>query len=107
MKSISTIEQFNDIISSNKEVIVKFSAGWCPDCTRMDMFIDPIVEEYKQQYTWYEVNRDELPEIAEKYDVMGIPSLLIFQDSEKKAHLHSANAKSPEQITEFLQSQNG
>ena len=106
MKSITTPEQFNEIISSDNEVIVKFTAGWCPDCTRMDMFIDPIIEEYNQ-YTWYEVNRDELPEIAEKYDVMGIPSLLIYQDSEKKAHLHSANAKSPEQVTEFLQRQKG
>ena len=71
----------------------------------MDMFIDPIVEQY-DQYTWYEVNRDVLPEIAEKYEVMGIPSLLIFQNGEKKAHLHSANAKSPEQVTDFLDAQN-
>ena len=106
MNSITTTEQFNDIISSDKEVIVKFTAGWCPDCTRMDMFIDPIIEEYKQ-YTWYEVNRDELPEIAEQYDVMGIPSLLIYQKNEKKAHLHSENAKSPDKVTEFLQKQKG
>ena len=97
MNSISTAEQFNNIISSDKEVIVKFTAGWCPD---------PIIEEYNQ-YTWYEVNRDELPEIAEQYDVMGIPSLLIYQNNEKKAHLHSANAKSPDQITDFLKSQKG
>lgn len=52
------------------------------------------------------MNRDELPEIADKYDVMGIPSLLIYKNGDKKAHLHSANAKSPDQVTEFLQSQN-
>lgn len=44
MKSITTTEEFNQIISKDEEVIVKFSAGWCPDCTRMDMFIDPIVK---------------------------------------------------------------
>jgi len=33
---------------------------------------------------------------------MGIPSLLVFQNGEKKAHLHSANAKSPEEVREFL-----
>lgn len=106
MNSITTIENFNQIISSDKKIIIKFHAGWCPDCRRMDMFIDPIVEEYNQ-YAWYDINNDELPEIAEKYEVMGIPSILIFQNSEKKGHLHSANAKSPEQVTEFLQSQNG
>ncbi|MGE7623145.1 thioredoxin family protein [Viridibacillus sp. NPDC096237] len=104
MKPITTIEQFNETTATTKPVIVKFHAGWCPDCTRMDMFIDPIIEEYNQ-YDWYELNRDELPELAEKYDVMGIPSLLIFKEGVKLAHLHSANAKSPAQVTEFLEAQ--
>ena len=105
MIEITTVEQFNAIISGDQKVIVKFFAGWCPDCTRMDMFIDPIVEEYSQ-YTWYSANRDNFPELAEKYQVLGIPSLLIFQNGEKLAHLHSANAKSPDQATEFLDAQN-
>lgn len=101
MKKISTTEQFNELIQSDKEIIVKFFADWCPDCTRMNMFIGDILEEYNQN-DWYELNRDELPELADKYQVMGIPSLLIFKNGEKKAHLHSANAKQPEEVTEFL-----
>ncbi|ANU25899.1 thioredoxin family protein [Planococcus versutus] len=104
MKSVTTTEQFNEVINGEQPVIVKFQAGWCPDCRRMDMFIDPIVEEYNQ-YQWVDVNRDELPELAEKYDVMGIPSLLVFKGGEKTAHLHSANAKSPESVTNFLEDQ--
>jgi len=104
MQAITTSEQFNEIIASEQPVIVKFYAGWCPDCTRMNMFIDPIIEEY-DQYTWYEINRDDFPELAEKYQVMGIPSLLIYKNSEKLAHLHSANAKSPEDVKEFLNAQ--
>ncbi|CAM3205332.1 thioredoxin family protein [Filibacter tadaridae] len=105
MKSITTTEQFNEIISGDSKTLIKFEADWCPDCKRMDMFIDPIVEEYSM-YTWYDVDRDVLPEIADKYDVMGIPSLLIFQNGEKKDHLHSANAKSPSQVTAFLDNVN-
>ncbi|MCP2036127.1 thiol-disulfide isomerase/thioredoxin [Planomicrobium sp. HSC-17F08] len=104
MKPIRSTEQFNEVIEGTEPVIVKFQAGWCPDCTRMDMFIDPIMEEYNE-YKWFDVNRDELPELAEKYEVMGIPSLLIFEKGEKKAHLHSANAKTPESVTEFLANQ--
>ena len=102
MKSIKTAEQFNEIINGEGKALIKFQAGWCPDCTRMDMFINPIVEEY-DMYTWYDIDRDVLPEIAEKYEVMGIPSLLIFEHGEKKAHLHSANAKTPDQVTDFLE----
>ena len=43
-----------------------------------------------------------LPELADKYQVMGIPSLLIFKNGEKTGHLHSANAKTPEEVNEFL-----
>lgn len=101
MKEITSIEQFNEIIGSEQPVVVKFYAGWCPDCTRMNMFIDPIIEEYSQ-FEWYEINRDEFPELAEKYQVMGIPSLLIYKNGEKQAHLHSANAKTPEDVKEYL-----
>ncbi|MFB4366831.1 MULTISPECIES: thioredoxin family protein [Bacillus] len=101
MKKITTNEQFNELIQSDKEIIVKFYADWCPDCTRMNMFIGDILEEYNQN-DWYELNKDELPDLAEKYQVMGIPSLLIFKNGEKIAHLHSANAKTPEEVTEFL-----
>lgn len=104
MQPITTVEQFNEIITTQPSVIVKFYAGWCPDCTRMNMFIDPIIEQYNQ-YTWYELNRDELPELAEKYEVMGIPTLAVFKNGEKVGHLHSANAKSPEQVTDFLDAQ--
>ena len=67
----------------------------------MDMWIDPIVEKYKD-YEWYTVNRDELEDVTAENDVMGIPSILVFKNGEKLAHLHSANAKSPEQVESFL-----
>ena len=101
MESIQTTENFNRIIQSDQPVIIKFEAGWCPDCKAMDLWIDPIIEKYNA-YQWYSVNRDELEDVAANHDVMGIPSLLIFKNSEKLAHLHSANAKSPEQVETFL-----
>lgn len=82
-EKITTNEQFNELIQSDKEIIVKFYADWCPDCTRMNMFIGDILEEYNQN-DWYELNKDELPDLAEKYQVMGIPSLLIFKNGEKQ-----------------------
>ncbi|WP_079525559.1 thioredoxin family protein [Halobacillus hunanensis] len=102
MESIQTKENFQNVIEGEQPVIVKFQADWCPDCRRMDLFINDIVNEFNG-YKWYDVNRDELPEIAEEYEVMGIPSLLIFQGGRKTAHLHSADAKTPEEVEEFLQ----
>ncbi|MBM7571093.1 thioredoxin family protein [Aquibacillus albus] len=106
MKPIESREQFNEVINSEKPVIVKFFADWCPDCKRMDMFIGDILEQYSQ-YEWYEINSDEVEGIAQEHEVMGIPSLLIFQNGEKLAHQHSAYTKTPEDVQSFLQQQLG
>ncbi|MCU5747083.1 thioredoxin family protein [Staphylococcus sp. SQ8-PEA] len=101
MKPLNTKDEFTQTINGDQPVIVKFEADWCPDCKAMDMWIDPIVEKYND-YEWYVVNRDELEDVASENDVMGIPSILVFQNGDKLAHLHSANAKSPEQVEDFL-----
>ncbi|RBW70387.1 thiol reductase thioredoxin [Bacillus taeanensis] len=101
MKTVESKEQFAGMIESKQKTIVKFEADWCPDCKRLDMFIGPIIEEHSDK-EWAQIDRDQFPEFAEKYEVMGIPSLLVFQNGEKVAHLHSANAKTPEQVQDFL-----
>lgn len=106
MKEIETKEDFNRIIQSKEPIIVKFYADWCPDCRRMDQFIGGVVEEYNQ-FEWYQVNNDKIEGLAQQYDVMGIPSILIFQEGEKLAHQHSAYTKTPEEVEEFLGQQLG
>ncbi|WP_445506235.1 thioredoxin family protein [Niallia sp. 03190] len=102
MKEIQTVEEFEQIIQNGETNIIKFFTTWCPDCTRMDLFIDDIIAANSDK-KWYSLNKDKLPSIAEKFDVMGIPSLLIFKNGDKTGHLHSANAKTPEQVEEFLE----
>ncbi|WP_175637998.1 thioredoxin family protein [Metabacillus schmidteae] len=101
MEQIKTDNQFQELISREEPVVVKFVTDWCPDCKRMDMFLPTVFEEVGD-IPMFEIDKDEFPEIAEKNNVMGIPSLLVFKKGEKLAHLHSANAKTPDQVIEFL-----
>ena len=101
MKKVQTIEEFNEQISNNQLTVEIFTTTWCPDCKRLDMFIDEIMAEHADK-KWYMVDKDEFPELAEEQNVMGIPSLLVYKNGEKIAHLHSANAKTPDQVREFL-----
>ena len=101
MKKVQTIEEFNEQISKNHLTVEIFTTTWCPDCKRLDMFIDEIMAEHADK-KWYMVDKDEFPELAEEQNVMGIPSLLVYKNGEKIAHLHSANAKTPDQVREFL-----
>ncbi len=104
MKIITSEKEFYEIISQDTKSVVKFEADWCPDCKRLDMFIGDIIEENNDKQ-WYQIDKDEFPELAEKYEVMGIPSLLVYEKGEKKGHLHSANAKTPESVRSFFENQ--
>lgn len=101
MKNIESKEAFDNAIDGEQPTIVKFEADWCPDCKHMDTFIDEIVDENKDK-NWYNIDSDQFSDLAQQNQVMGIPSLLVFKNGEKKAHLHSANAKTPDQVREFL-----
>lgn len=101
VEEITSKQQFNNLIADKKQVVIKFYADWCPDCKRMDFFIGSVLEQF-QSFPFYQIDRDTFPELAERYEVMGIPSLLVFENGKKTGHLHSANAKTPEEVTNFL-----
>jgi thioredoxin-like negative regulator of GroEL len=101
MKQIKAEQEYRDQVNQDELTVGIFTTTWCPDCKRLGMFIDEVIEE-NQDKQWFTIDRDEFPEIAEEQSVMGIPSLLVLKNGEKLAHLHSANAKTPEQVKEFI-----
>ncbi|WP_071395249.1 thioredoxin family protein [Bacillus tuaregi] len=101
MKQLNNEQEYRELINQEALSIGIFTTTWCPDCKRLGMFIDEIIAE-QQDKQWFMIDRDEFPEIADEQQVMGIPSLLVFKNGEKLAHLHSANAKTPDQVREFL-----
>ncbi|MEH7123119.1 thioredoxin family protein [Bacillus sp. JJ1773] len=101
MKQVKSQQEYREQITKDELSVGIFTTTWCPDCKRLDMFINDIIEENPDK-KWFTIDRDEFPEISEEQSVMGIPSLLVFKNGEKLAHLHSANAKTPEQVKEFL-----
>ncbi|MCA1064018.1 thioredoxin family protein [Rossellomorea sp. AcN35-11] len=101
MNTITTEKQFREVTRQSSPVVVKFYTNWCPDCRRMDAFMPSVLEELNH-VPFYELNKDSLPDIGEQEGVMGIPSLLVYQHGEKLAHLHSAHAKTPEEVIAFL-----
>lgn len=101
-KQIVSADDFHVVIGQNVPVVIKFEADWCPDCKRMDMFIEDVMSQFNEIAS-YSIDKDQFEDIASQQDVMGIPSLLIFQNNQKLAHLHSANAKTPHEVKAFLQ----
>ncbi|MEW9500974.1 thioredoxin family protein [Jeotgalibacillus marinus] len=101
-EQLTSAEQYEKTIGQDQPVLVKFYADWCPDCKRMDLFIGEVMEGFNSIPS-FSIDKDEFTDIASKNDVMGIPSLLVFQNNQKLGHLHSANAKTPDEVQAFLE----
>lgn len=101
MEKITSVEQYENLIASDKVTIVKFYTTWCPDCKNMDRFIGDIIQEHSDK-VWREMDAEEYQSIAEQNEVRGIPTLVAFKNGQKIGHLHSKFAKTPGQVNEFL-----
>lgn len=69
-----------DVLKANGHVLVDFWAEWCGPCRQLSPIIDDISNDLKGRLEVYKVNIDQNPDVPSKYNVRGIPTLLIFKD---------------------------
>ena len=74
-------------------VMVDFWAVWCGPCQMVAPIIDELAVEYKDKVKVMKLNTDENPEIAGKYQVMSIPTILIFKNGQPVERLVGAMPK--------------
>src|SRR2546423_482232 len=79
----SSFEQ--EVLQSDKPVIVDFWAEWCGPCHAVSPVLDKIAEERSDQLRLVKVNIDEEPALAQKYGIVSIPTIILFRDGEPSA----------------------
>jgi thioredoxin 1 len=87
----STFEQ--EVLSSDKPVIVDFWAEWCGPCHAVSPILDKIAEERAGELTVVKVNIDEEQALAERYGIASIPTIVLFKDGEPAAAAIGAQPK--------------
>ena len=79
MAIIATNTSFDGLLADEKLVIVDFWATWCGPCRMLSPLLDEVEEEMADKITVVKVNVDDADEIAMRYRIMSIPTLLFFK----------------------------
>ena len=87
----STFEQ--EVVKSDKPVIVDFWAEWCGPCHAVAPVLDKIIEERNGDLKLVKVNIDEERGLAEKFGIASIPTMILFRDGEPAAAAMGAQPK--------------
>lgn len=75
-----TGKNIDEVVKNNPSLVVDCWAPWCGPCRMMGPVIDELAADYKGKITFGKLNTDENQDVAAKYQIQAIPTLLIFKN---------------------------
>lgn len=84
--------EFNEIIKGEKKVVVDFHADWCGPCKVLSPILDELDAEV-DDVEFVKINVDHYPELSGSYEIMAVPTVIMFQDGEVKNRFSGVQPK--------------
>jgi thioredoxin 1 len=102
METKLTSENFEkEVIQASGAVLVDFWAPWCGPCQMITPHIEELAKEYGEKLKVCKLNVDEVPDIATRFTVMSIPTLLVFKNGNVMGK--KVGVMSKRDLTKFVQ----
>jgi thioredoxin-like negative regulator of GroEL len=102
MRKITSEEAYREQVSGQGLTVAVFKTTWCKDCHFIDPFIGEVEAAYADRLEMVEIDRDEMPELCEELNILGIPSFIAFRGGREVVRFVSKLRKSREEIEQFL-----
>lgn len=100
---ISNVSEENfeqEVLNTNKPVLIDFYADWCAPCKRMGPIVESVAEEVSDNVKVFKVNVDEENNLAMQYGISSIPTLVFIKNGEVIRNLVGLRDK--EELVEFI-----
>lgn len=99
------IEELATYVQSEGRTVFFFTADWCGDCRFIQPSL-PEIEARNPNFTFIQVDRDAYLDLAKRWNVYGIPSLVVLEKGHEIGRLVNRNRKTKSEINDFLESLN-
>ena len=77
-------DEFEKIINERKPTIVDFFATWCGPCKMLSPILEKVEEDSKGEFNIVKIDVDESYDVAKKYGIMSVPTMIIFKDGDEQ-----------------------
>jgi len=85
MTDISKLDETtfqNEVIEAAEPVLVDFTAVWCAPCKMLDPIVEELANDWEDSVRIFKLDVDQHPNVAMNYQIMGVPTLMLFKDGE-------------------------
>lgn len=102
MRKLRTAAQVREAVGAARPSVLVFKADWCGDCRYIEPFMPEVEAAFAAELDFYEIDTDELPELAGELGILGIPSFVVFKEGRETVRFVSKLRKTKEEISAFL-----